>query len=57
MASSVEDSAEPEHSEVEPENSEPDVMSVLESQWEEPSVADLYAEVADQFQQMEYAGE
>lgn len=56
-ASSAEDSAEPEHSEVEPENSEPDVMRVLESQWEEPSVADLYAEVADQFRQMEYTDE
>lgn len=56
-ASSAEDSAAPEHSEVEPEDSEPDVMSVLESQWEEPSVADLYAEVANQFRQLTYTDE
>ncbi len=52
--SDLEDSVLPEESAVEEIIQEPDVMSVFETEWDEPAVADMYAEVADKFQQGEY---
>ena len=52
--SDLEDSALPEDSVMEEPSAEPDVMSVFDNQWDEPPVADMYAEVADKFLPGEY---
>ena len=52
--STLEDSAMPEESAVETAAPEPDAAELLESSWDEPAVSEMYAAVADQFEQREY---
>lgn len=53
LSSDLESSVLPEDSVIE-EPAEPDLMSVFETEWDEPSVSDMYAEVADKFLPGEY---
>lgn len=55
QTSVLEDSALPEDRGLEELSQEPDIMSVFETEWDEPAVSDMYAEVADKFIQGEYA--